>query len=136
VTEETDPLSETEYKLVVDPIVRLVGRDKVVNGLSDDCLVRCVRGYVNNEPKLKQWKAVVDREGAHLASSAEGAERVIEWREAHGTDTLLDQRLEGSEEFHTMWPGAICGNDRYGHVVYCERFCEMKVPPPSPSPPN
>ena len=25
-----------------------------------------------------------------------------------------------------MWPGAVCGNDRYGHVVYCERFCEMK----------
>ena len=138
VDEEVVPLSDDELRMVLLPAIsrpEFASRQAVFDSLTDEHILRLVRGYANNEPETDKWKAVVQRKELHphAASVAEGVERCIEWRKQpspkmhpHRTAyDLLSKPLPKADEWYKLWPFYSCGVDKHGHVLFVERLGEL-----------
>lgn len=127
ITEESFDLTDKEIDLVIKPVFDRLGHDRVRDCLSEDTLLRVVRGLNNNHPETDKWKPYAVEVGDHASAVAEGLDIIMEWR--HRADvqanTLLSRRLPNNDTFHEMWPMSVTGYDVHGHIVECERLANI-----------
>jgi len=128
LADEVIPLTREELKFVVVPVLNLI-RDKNVSAcISDDILLRTVRGLMNKAPQTEEWKVeVLKGTSVHCAVVCETLERIISWRTRSDVQAndILKMSLQGADDFHRWWPVHITGCDSDGHVVVCERLKEI-----------
>lgn len=55
------------------------------------------------------------------------AARILQWRTAHGADSILTRELEHSKVYFDCWPGYIYGEDASGHLVSVDRVAEIGI---------
>ena len=127
VEDQTEPLTDEEILQVFEPIFAegLLDRKATMSECTEDLVVRCIRGYVNNKPEVPKWVAAMEDMTPHAAAVGEGLEKIMAWRKRMQARTLLREHLEGAEKFYELWPFTCGGADDQGHLIFFERLREI-----------
>ena len=130
VEDQTEQLKDEEILQVLEPVFGedLLDRKDTIARCSEDLIVRCVRGYVNNKPEKdnKKWIDAMEDMTPHAAAVGEGIEKILRWRDEENVGNLLKKRLEGADTFYKLWPFTCGGTDHHGHLIFFERLSEIK----------
>jgi hypothetical protein len=106
---ENAPITETEQS-IMDEMKTKLGERITTNNLSENTLLRFVRGYKDDEkPREKAIEMLTN---------------MITWRETEKVNEWgnPDVLLPNTDKFRKLWPSGFHGYDRLGHPIYVERL--------------